>query len=311
MSALYHQFAAFTFSGLTEGVLYALMAFGYTIVYRILGLFNFAHGGVFMVGTFAALFAGRSIGAHAGAGVAGAIGAVVVMAAAAIVTCTLVSVALEYSVYRPIRVRTGGGLAALVAGLGMIAVLQEIMAKWQGRDQVSSAQPVSSGSLFKLLGGAVHPTQIVVVVVGLVVLFAAQRYVNVSRLGRALRAVGQDAKTASLMGINVERVVVLSFALAGATAGIAAVLQNLQFGSTWYYGGFSLGIKGLTAALLGGMGSVPGAIAGGIVLGLTESYGGAILGAEWQDVIAFGALILILVVRPTGIIGERMALVRA
>lgn len=311
MSALYHQFTNFTVGGLTLGALFALVAFGYTIVYRILGLINFAHGGVFMVGTFAALFVDRGLGLHGGDGTLGILGGVIVMAFAAVVASSAVSLGLEYGVYRPIRARQGGGLPALVAGLGMISVLEEIFAKWQGRDQVSVPQPIGSRALLNLFGGAIHPTQLLVFVTALVTLFGIHRYISASRLGRALRAAGQDAKTAALMGINVSRVVVLSFTLAGATAGIAAVLFDLNFGNTSYFAGFDLGLRGLTAALLGGMGSVGGAVAGGLALGLAESYGGALFGAQWQDVIAFGALILVLVLRPTGIVGERVALVRA
>lgn len=311
MSALYHQWFAFTISGLTLGALYALMAFGYTIVYRILGLFNFAHGGVFMVATFVALFIARGLGVDSGAHPLASAGALALITLGAVATAGALSIALEYSIYRPIRVRQGGGLPALVAGLGAIAVLQEIMAKWQGRDPIDVPQQLGTGSLVHVSSGSMHPTQVFVIVFALVALVGAERYIAVSRMGRALRAVGQDARTASLMGVDVERVVVLSFALAGITAGVAAMLSNVYLGSTDYFNGFSLGLKGLTAALLGGMGSVPGAIAGGFVLGLAESYGGAVFGAEWEDVIAFAALVLVLFLRPTGIVGERMALVRA
>jgi branched-chain amino acid transport system permease protein len=287
------------------------MAFGYTIVYRILGLFNFAHGGVFMIGTFAALFVAESLDASAGMGLAAGTGTLALMLAVALVVGVVLSAGLEYSIFRPIRVRQGGGLPALVAGLGAIAVMQEIFGKWKGHYPVPASQPVSTESLFSIFGGEVRASQLVVFVGALATLFALQRYVSVSRMGRALRAVGQDAKTASLMGIDVQRVIVLSFVLAGLTAGVAAVLSNVYFASTWYFSGFSMGIKGLTAALMGGMGSVGGAIAGGLVLGLAESYGGAVFGAQWQDVIAFAALIVVLVMRPTGIVGERLATVRA
>jgi branched-chain amino acid transport system permease protein len=311
MSTLYHQLAAFTISGLTVGALYALMAFGYTIVYRILGLFNFAHGGVFMIGTFAALFVAESLGATAGHGIPATVGALAVMLLVSLVVAVVLSVGLEYAIYRPIRVREGGGLPALVAGLGAISVMQEIFGKWQGHYPVAVKEPVGTGSLVTVLGGEVRPTQLVVFLGAVATLLALQRYVGVSRMGRALRAVGQDANTASLMGVDVQRVVVLAFVLAGLSAGIAATLSNVYFASTWYFSGFAMGIKGLTAALLGGMGSVGGALAGGLVLGVAESYGGAVFGAQWQDVIAFAALVIVLVMRPTGIVGERMATVRA
>jgi branched-chain amino acid transport system permease protein len=310
MSALYHQFAAFTISGLTVGAIYALLASGYTIVYRILGLFNFAHGGVFMVGTFIALFVARGMNTNPSVASSALIGIVAMVVAAAAAT-TVLSVGLEFSIFRPIRIRQGGGLPALVAGLGAISVLQEIFAKWQGHYPVRVPQAVGSSSVTTIFHGDLHVSQLVVFVGAMATLILLQRYVAVARTGRALRAAGQDAKTAALMGINVERVVIVSFIIAGLTAGVAATLSNIYLGSTWYFEGFSLGIKGFTAALLGGMGSIGGAIAGGLVLGLAESYGAAVFGVEWQDVIAFAALVLVLLIRPRGIVGERMATVRA
>jgi len=310
MSALYHQFAAFTISGLTVGAIYALLASGYTIVYRILGLFNFAHGGVFMVGTFIALFVARGMNTNPSVASSALIGIVAMVVAAAAAT-TVLSVGLEFSIFRPIRIRQGGGLPALVAGLGAISVLQEIFAKWQGHYPVRVPQAVGSSTVTTIFHGDLHVSQLVVFVGAMATLILLQRYVALARTGRALRAAGQDAKTAALMGINVERVVIVSFVIAGITAGVAATLSNIYLGSTWYFEGFSLGIKGFTAALLGGMGSIGGAIAGGLVLGLAESYGAAVFGVEWQDVIAFAALVLVLLIRPRGIVGERMATVRA
>jgi branched-chain amino acid transport system permease protein len=310
MSALYHQFAAFTISGLTVGAIYALLASGYTIVYRILGLFNFAHGGVFMVGTFIALFVARGMNTNPSVASSALIGIVAMVVAAAAAT-TVLSVGLEFSIFRPIRIRQGGGLPALVAGLGAISVLQEIFAKWQGHYPVRVPQAVGSSTVTTIFHGDLHVSQLVVFVGAMATLILLQRYVALARTGRALRAAGQDAKTAALMGINVERVVIVSFVIAGLTAGVAATLSNIYLGSTWYFEGFSLGIKGFTAALLGGMGSIGGAIAGGLVLGLAESYGAAVFGVEWQDVIAFAALVLVLLIRPRGIVGERMATVRA
>jgi branched-chain amino acid transport system permease protein len=311
MSTLYHQFAAFTISGLTVGAIYAVLAVGYTIVYRILGLFNFAHGGVLMVGTFVALWVARGLALGESPGTGAIIGASVLMFLAAAAAGVLLSVAIEFSIFRPIRVRRGGGLPALVAGLGAITMIQEIFGLWQGRSPVAVPQPIGTTPVFTVFGGHVTARELAVFIAAAVALVALDRYVALARNGRALRAVGQDARTAALMGINVQRVIVLSFVIAGATAGLAATLSNLNYGNTSYFVGFSLGIKGFTAALLGGMGSVPGAMVGGLVLGVAESYGGAIFGAQWQDVIAFGALIFILVTRPRGIVGERMAMVRA
>ncbi len=311
MSLLYHQFAAFTISGLVFGAIYALMAFGFTIVYRILGLFNFAHGGTYMVSTFVGLGVVKAFSIGPRLAPLTVIAVVAAMLVASVLAGTILSVLLEFSVFRPIRIRRGGGLAALVAGLGALIVLQEIFGLWKGRDPLAVPQPVGTARLFTIFGGSVALRELVVFLAGLATMLALARYINVSRSGRALRCAGQDPSTASLMGINVGRVIVLSFALAGATAGLAATLSNLYFGNTSYESGFTLGIFGFTAALLGGMGTVSGALVGGLILGLAASYGGAVFGAQWQDVIAFCVLILILIIRPRGIIGERMAMVRA
>lgn len=311
MSTLYHGLASFTISGLTLGAIYAVMAFGYTIVYRILGLFNFAHGGVYMVASFVAMWVVNATGVASDAHGLTVVWVVLAMLAAAAGAGLVLSVALEYGIFRPIRVRQGGGLPALVAGLGAITMMQEAFGLWKGRSPIGMPQPVAPDRLFTIFGGGVSLRQLVVFGAAIVALLAAERYVALARSGRALRAVGQDARTAALMGINVERVIVIAFVLAGVTAGLAATLSDLYFGNTSYFSGFSLGIKGFTAALLGGMGSVPGALVGGLVLGLAESYGGAVWGAQWADVIAFGALIFILVTRPRGIVGQRMAMVRA
>lgn len=310
MSILYHQLAAFTIGGLTVGAMYSLMAFGYSIVYRVVGLFNFAHGAVFMVGTFVALFVVDAIGLGADPSTSAVALAALAMFAAAAVAGAALSTGIEFAVFLPIRIRRGGGLPSLVAGLGVITVIQEIFGLWKGRSPLAVPQPVEAQRLFTVFGGTVNLTQLVVFVVAVTTLLALQRWVAVGRSGRALRAIGQDARTAALMGINVERVTVLAFALAGASAGLAAMLWDVYYGNTSYSVGFSLGIKGFTAALLGGMGSVPGALVGGLFLGVAESYGAAVFGAQWADVIAFAALILILVTRPRGIVGERMATVR-
>jgi branched-chain amino acid transport system permease protein len=263
-----------------------------------------------MVGTFIALFVARGMNTNPSVASSALIGIVAMVVAAAAAT-TVLSVGLEFSIFRPIRIRQGGGLPALVAGLGAISVLQEIFAKWQGHYPVRVPQAVGSSTVTTIFHGDLHVSQLVVFVGAMATLILLQRYVALARTGRALRAAGQDAKTAALMGINVERVVIVSFVIAGLTAGVAATLSNIYLGSTWYFEGFSLGIKGFTAALLGGMGSIGGAIAGGLVLGLAESYGAAVFGVEWQDVIAFAALVLVLLIRPRGIVGERMATVRA
>jgi branched-chain amino acid transport system permease protein len=311
MSVLINQFVDFTIAGLVAGCLYALVAFGYTIVYRVLRIFNFAHGGTFMVATIGAYFVARWLNVEPEQGFL--IGSLLFIAttAGAVVVGIAVSMGLEYALFRPIRKRRGGGLPVLVAGLAAITVMQEMVALFVGRDPIAVPSPLSGERLFGFLGGSLYPRQLLVLAVSILAILAIEFYVERSRMGRAIRAVGQDATTATLMGISSEVVFKLGFILAGATAGLAASLSNAYYGSTSWLVGFDMGIAGITAALLGGMGSIMGALVGGLALGLLESYGGAIFGAQWQDVIAFVALVALLLLRPRGIVGERATVVRA
>lgn len=307
---LLHQIGPFTVSGLVAGAIYALLAFGYAIVYRVLHLINFAHAEVFMIGTFAALLVTQALGivpfaaATRPEGLA-LIGVLCAVTAAAALASGIVSAGLELAVYRPLRRHGGGTLAALIASLGCSLFLQEAMALWQGRDLVPFPTLFQKAPLFNSGLLTIRNDQLLVLALALAITFALYRFMQGSRFGRSIRAVALDAEAATLVGVNSPSVILLTFFVAGVSAGAAAVLYLMLYGSTSYLAGFVIGIKSFTAAVLGGMGSINGALLGGLLIGLLENYGAIVTGSQWQGVYAFAGLLLILLVRPRGLIGER------
>jgi branched-chain amino acid transport system permease protein len=304
------QLAPFTVAGLVAGAVYALLAFGYSIIYRVLHLINFAHAEVFMVGTFAAVAAAEAIGivpfdeATRPHGLA-LIGVFCSVAAVAIAASAVLSALLELGVYRPIRRRGGGNLAALIASLGCSLFLQELVAVWRGRDLVPFPALFQKTPVFASGLAGVRNDQLLVLGLALVSAGVLYCFMHASRFGRSIRAVALDQEAAIVIGVNSSMVVLLTFLLAGASAGVAGTLYLVLYGSTSSMAGFAIGIKGFTAAVLGGMGSINGALIGGLLIGLAESYGAMVTGSQWQGIFAFAALLLVLLFRPRGLIGER------
>ncbi len=311
MHNLIIQFWPSVIDGTTTGAIYALMALGYTLVYGVLRLINFAHSEVFMVGTFASLFTLHALGiTHAPGGIA-AIGVFILITLAAMAASGLVAVGVERVAYRPLRKRNSTSLANLISAIGMSFFLQEVFALRYGRDLIPFPRVLQKNVLFHIGTGVVRSDKLLVVVGALVMMFILDRFVNGTRLGRGIRAVAQDPSTAMLMGVNIDRVITLTFLLGGIMAGAAAMLYGTFYEVTQYNIGFVIGIKGFTAAVLGGIGNIRGALIGGFALGLIETFGGAIFHAQWVDVVAFSVLVLVLLVRPTGILGENLQRARA
>ena len=308
---LIDQFWPATVDGLSLGAIYALIALGYTMVYGVLRLINFAHSEIFMIGTVAALFTVTHIGISGPLGGFGLIGIVILLAVVGMVVSGAAAVALEYVAYRPLRRRGASRLAALISAIGASFFLQELFAIWLGRDQIRIPRVLNKDTLFNIGSGQVRNDKVLVVVAAVVMMLLLERFVNTSRLGRGIRATAQDPDTAVLMGVNIDRVVMVTFLLGGILAGVAAALYGLFFELTQYNVGFLLGIKAFTAAVLGGIGNIRGALIGGLVLGLIESYGASIFGTQWLDVVAFSVLVLVLMFRPTGILGEQLQRARA
>jgi branched-chain amino acid transport system permease protein len=288
---------------------------GYTLVYGVLKLINFAHSEIFMIGTFGALFATRWMGISAGPdAVHSGLPLVLILLGAALVAMAasgVSAVLLERVAYRPLRKRGAGRLSALISAIGASFFLQEVFAHWRGRDLEPFPRVLAKVRLFTFGGADIRTDKILVVVAALMMMVVLERFVNGTRLGRGIRAVAQDPETATLMGVNIDRVVAVTFLLGGIMAGAAGLLFMVFFENTRYDIGFVLGIKAFTAAVLGGIGNLRGALLGGLALGLVENYGAAIWGSEWKDVIAFVVLVIVLMFRPTGLLGESLSAARA
>jgi branched-chain amino acid transport system permease protein len=316
------QFWPATVDGLSLGAIYALVALGYTMVYGVLRLINFAHSEVFMFGTIGALFALTTISVSAPLGGLALIGMLLLVAVIAIVASSVTAMALEYVAYRPLRKRGASRLAALISAIGASLFLQQVAALWLipelfnrpqegGRLPVQSPAWVERSDVIAIGDFVVRNDKLLVFVGAVVMMFALDQFVNRTKLGRGIRATAQGPETAVLMGVNIDRIITATFAIGGAMAGVAAALYLMRFEETNYFVGFLLGIKAFTAAVLGGIGNLRGALLGGLILGLIEMYGSALFGSEWQHVVAFTVLVLVLMFRPTGILGESLQQARA
>lgn len=305
------QFWPSTVDGLTIGSIYALIALGYTLVYGVLRLINFAHSEVFMIGTFGSLFTLHALNIKSPQNGFKLVGVLLLSLLGAMAASAITAVLLERIAYRPLRRRGASRLAALISAIGASFFLQEVFGLRYGRDLIAFPRVMKKETLFKIGAGDVRNDKLIVVVAAIVVMIILDRFVNGTRLGRGIRATAQDPETAVLMGVNIDRVVVATFILGGLMAGVAAMLFGLRFENTQYIIGFLPGIKAFTAAVLGGIGNLRGALVGGLVLGLVESYGGSIFGSQWLDVVAFSVLVIVLMFRPTGILGETLSRARA
>jgi branched-chain amino acid transport system permease protein len=304
------QFWPSTIDGLTVGSIYALIALGYTLVYGVLRLINFAHSEVFMIGTFGSLFMLHALGVKGPQTGFVLVGVLLLSALAAMAASGVTAVLLERIAYRPLRRRGASRLAALISAIGASFFLQEFFALRYGRDLLPFPRVMKQTTLFTIGRGVVRNDKLIVFVSALVMMVILDRFVNGTRLGRGIRATAQDPETAVLMGVNIDRVVVATFVLGGLMAGVAAMLYGLRFENTQYIAGFLPGIKAFTAAVLGGIGNLRGALLGGLVLGLVETYGASVWGAQWRDVIAFAVLVGVLMFRPTGLLGETLSRAR-
>lgn len=298
-------------NGMTTGSLYALIALGYTMVYGVLQMINFAHGEVFMLGSFAGFYTLTWMG---GVDVTGPMIAVAILVAliVAMAASAAVSVALERIAYRPLR--NAPRLAPLISAIGASIFLQYLVLDRTDAEARFYPKIFPDGSVG---AGAfqIEYIQLFLIVSSMLMMGFLYVIVQRTKMGRAIRAVAESPSNASLMGVDVNRTIVYVFILGAAMAGVAGVLHGLFFQTIRGSMGFLPGIKAFTAAVLGGIGSIPGAVAGGFILGLAETVGrellnqipGVTLPNQWRDVIAFSLLVLILLFRPTGIFGEKVA----
>ncbi|MGQ9684689.1 MAG: branched-chain amino acid ABC transporter permease [Thiobacillaceae bacterium] len=297
-------------NGLVLGSIYALVALGYTMVYGILELINFAHGEVAMIGAMIAL---AVIGAIAGSA-HDLPGLMVVLAGVmvAIPACMALGYSIEKVAYRPLR--RAPRLAPLITAIGVSIVLQNAAMLIWGRQYVSFP-PLIPQNRHEILGAHITDLQIFIVLLSMLIMTALWLLVQRTSLGRAMRATAQSKEVAALMGVNVDRVISATFLIGSALAAVAGVMVSAYYGLAHYYMGFMLGLKAFSAAVLGGIGNIAGAMLGGLLLGVIEALGagyigaltGGFLGSHYQDVFAFVVLILVLVFRPSGLLGERVA----
>jgi branched-chain amino acid transport system permease protein len=296
---------------LTLGAIYALVALGYTLVYGVLRLINFAHSEIFALGIFASTFAISGLGVTEPKHGIALAGTLLLLMAISMAVSGGAAVLMERVAYRPLRRRNAPRLTALITAIGISLLVQEFLALRYGRSQIPAMRVLEKKELFRVAGAQIRTDKVLVFVAAILLMIALDQFVNRSRLGRGIRATAQDAETASLMGVDINRVVMLTFLLGGLLAGAAGMLFTIFFETARFNIGFLPGIKAFTAAVLGGIGNVRGALLGGLVLGLLENYGAAVLGGEWKDVFAFAVLVLVLLFRPSGLLGETLGRARA
>jgi branched-chain amino acid transport system permease protein len=368
---IYRTFWDLTVTGVALGSIYALVALGYTLVYGVLRLINFAHSEIFMIGTFASLITATNVLGlpmlEAGDYPYRTGFQLVLILLACLLGSMVLSgagaVALERAAYRPLRgsgdqfgaivlafvtsfvvglvffdtpksnlifgiIGTGPiawmylnifrrgrqapRLAFLISAIGASTAITEAVAIWGPRDreQYQTPRVLEKKTLFQLFGTDIRIDYVIVIIGALLMMTALLLFVNRTRLGRGVRAVAQDVETAKILGVNVDFVILITFLLGGVMAGGAAMMFTLVYDQSKFNIGFLLGVKSFTAAVLGGIGNLKGALLGGIVLGLAENYGSALFGGEWKDVIAFVLLLVVLMFRPTGLLGESLAKAR-
>lgn len=289
-------------NGLTLGAVYGLIAIGYTMVYGIIGMINFAHGDIYMVSAFIAVTAFTLL---AGLGISSVPLALVTVLILSVLFTSVYGWAVERTAYRPLRGSTR--LAPLISAIGMSILLQNMVQLTQGA-RVKPIPPVLVGGfdLVTVDGFTVHLaySQLLVVLVTVVLMLAFSWMINRTSFGRQQRACEQDMTMTALLGINVDRTISLTFMLGAMLAAVAGVLVTVYYGVVDFYIGFVAGIKAFTAAVLGGIGSMPGAMLGGLLIGLIEAFWAAYLSPEYKDVATFTILILVLMFRPSGLLGR-------
>ncbi|MGI6435222.1 MAG: branched-chain amino acid ABC transporter permease [Syntrophomonadaceae bacterium] len=279
-------------NGITLGSTYALIALGYTMVYGIVQLINFAHGEIYMVGAFVGLFLVTTFDVNMGVAMLGAMG-----------VCMLLGVLVERIAYRPLRGKSSR-LSPLISALGASIFLSTLMALIAGVN-TRRYPPLIDLSSYTLGPIQISSLQVIILLVSALLMIGLQFMVQKTRVGQAMRACSQDLDAASLMGINVNRIISFTFAVGSALAAAGGVMVGIYYNAVWPYMGTMAGLKAFSAAVLGGIGSIPGAMLGGMTLGVMEIMGVAYISSSFKDAIAFGILILVLILRPQGILGQK------
>ncbi len=291
-------FIELLFSGLTRGSIYALIALGYTMVYGIIGLINFAHGEIYMIGAFTAFVVSTVLSIYGFP----LLGIVVIAGLAAAVWAGAYGFTIEKLAYKPLR--HAPRLSPLISAIGMSIFLQNYVLLAQSSDFLPFPQLIPDFDFMEPYAHIVGSSDIVIILTTAISMVLLTLLIKFTRMGKAMRATSQDRTMAMLVGINVDRVISTTFIIGSTLAAIGGMLIASHIGQINFFIGFIAGIKAFTAAVLGGIGSIPGAVLGGFVLGLTESFATGYVSSDYEDVFAFSLLVLILIFKPSGILGR-------
>jgi branched-chain amino acid transport system permease protein len=307
------QFSAQLLIGLTNGAILALVALGYTLVYGIIELINFAHGDNFMIGSFVGLtvLSGTIFGLGLFSPITGGSGTflrilgVLIALFVAMLACGLLNVGIERVAYKPLR--NAPRLAVLITAIGMSFILQNVGLIWKGPAQVPFPELISDANILPSDAIIFRWKDLFVVLVTVPLLLALSYFIGNTKQGKAMRAVAQDKEAAAMVGINVNRTISITFLLGGILAGASGVMYGLFNGITVFNVGFTQGLYAFTAAVLGGIGNLTGAVVGGLLIGIIGAMSDQYIGARWTPIVIFSVLILVLVFRPRGLLGDRSA----
>jgi len=299
-----HDVAQQLVNGLSLGAIYALIALGYTMVYGIIELINFAHGDVYTLGTFFSLAILGLLGVSGQVHGPAMLVDVAIAVVGAMLLCGLTGVLIERLAYR--RLRNAPRLAPLITAIGVSFILENIMQWWRGPSPVPFPQVIPNPG-WTLGGIEIQAKQIMVIIFAIVMMVALQLFIHNTKLGKAMRATAQDRDAAQLMGININMTIALTFLIGSALAGAAGFVSGVYYQSTWFFNGFNAGLKAFTAAVLGGIGNLAGAMLGGFCIGIFEALANLFPnGNQWSNVVVFSVLVLVLIFRPSGLLGESL-----
>jgi branched-chain amino acid transport system permease protein len=298
-----HELIQTIINGLTTGFLYALIALGYTMVYGILKLLNFAHGDVYMIGAYIGYFVLQWFGGPSAVSIPVPL-LILIMFVIAGLGCGVLGVAIERFAYRPLR--NAPRIAPLITALGVSFVLENsVLLLFGGFTKSYNTESfISQSAGIHIAGAVIDPVQITIFVVSILMMWGLMVIVDRTTLGKSMRAVASDREAAEMLGIKVDRVISYTFFIGSAMAGVAGVMSGLAFNQISATIGFLAGLKAFTAAVVGGIGSIPGAMIGGLFIGLCEAFASTYISTKFTDLIVFGILIVTMLVRPTGIFGR-------
>jgi branched-chain amino acid transport system permease protein len=289
-------------TGLSNGTIWALIALGYTLVYGIIELINFAHGEVFMIGSFVSVSIWGTLGVTGDSSIGAIVGSIIVGMVIAMICTGTLNAMIERVAYRPLR--NAPKLAPLITAIGMSFILQNVGLLWRPTPDASPDLIGSQSEYFSIFGVAIEHSDVFAVVVTVPLLIALVWFVGGTRHGKAMRATAQDPDAARLMGIDVDRTISLTFVLGGLLAGAAGMIYALYTGTIQFNQGFTAGLIAFTAAVMGGIGNLKGAVVGGLIIGVIQSVSDTHYGQVWTPAVVFAILILVMVFRPQGLFGE-------